>query len=126
MSAPANILNAQPVNISKVKEVITVAGFKFVALLEEETETEYIFRDPFVLQEMVNPMTQQLALSFAPLSIFNPFLTVRLKKDIVLAVNNIPQEVEQKYYEIKLQLNSASAAAQSSQQNPLDNRIIKP
>jgi len=102
------VLSAQPVNISKVKEVITI-GLRFIALLEEETDDEYILSGPLLAEEIVNPMTGQIMLGLKPLSSFNPNMSIKLKKDFVLAINNVPAELEQAYYNTKLQLNKTAS-----------------
>jgi len=102
------VLSAQPVNISKVKEVITI-GLRFIALLEEETDDEYILSGPLLAEEIVNPMTGQIMLGLKPLSSFNPNMSIKLKKDFVLAMNNVPAELEQAYYNTKLQLNKTAS-----------------
>jgi len=118
----ADILNAQPINISKVKEVITIGGLRFLALLEEETDDKYIFNGPFTIEEIINPMSGQVALGLKPLSLINPNMTIKLRKELVLAVNNVPAELEQAYYNTKLQLNSA---ATQSNNNSANSKILK-
>jgi len=102
-------MQAQILNVSKVKEVITISGDSFFAELIKEDDNYYYFATPMKLQIAMNPMTGQAAPVFVPISHIKLDVEIKLKKEFALAVVDTTPEVEQAYYQTRLTLRQKEA-----------------
>ena len=102
-------MQGQVLNVSKVKEIITISGDSFFAELIMEDDSFYYFATPMKLQIAMNPMTGQATPIFVPLSQSKLDIEVKLKKDFVMAVIDVTPEIEQTYYQSRLALRQKEA-----------------
>ena len=88
-----------------IVEVITLAGFSFLAQVKEDTGDYLVLDNPLVINLVPNPITKRVEVVTAPLTENQPLLqNVRLKKDLALAVVRVRPELEKIYTQATLQL----------------------